>query len=113
MKMATKRIKHNPVSDFNKAVSRLGKLPQLIKYVSKNGDTTDFVIEVDVGDSFCESQRRVLTGFSSLTREERIEHFQTLALHCFMRYSGFDITEKPRDDIESKGIVVRMRGWST
>ncbi len=111
--MTATRIKHNPVSDFNKAVSKLGKLPQLSKYVAKNGNTTDFFVEVDIGDEFCDSQMRVLLGYSSLTREERIEHFQTLALHCFMRYNGFAITEKPREDIESKGIVVRMRGWST
>ena len=112
--MATSiRRKHNPVSDFNSAVSKLGKLPQLIKYISKNSECMDFVIVIDVGDNFCESERILFTMYSSCTRKERVEHFQKLALLCFMRYSGFDIMEKPRVDAYSTGIEVKMLGWST
>ena len=111
-KMLTRQAhtKHNPVVDFNAAAEggKLGKLPQLVKYVSKFGADKDFVLSVDIGDDFTETQMRVFLCYSELTREEKIEQFQRFALYCFMRYSGFEIVEKPREDIESNGISVKM-----
>ena len=110
-KMLTRQahIKHNPVLDFNAAKGgKLGKLPQLVKYVSKFGADKDFVVSVDIGDDFTETQMRVFWCYNELTREEKLEQFQQFALYCFMRYSGFEITEKPREDVESNGISVKM-----
>jgi hypothetical protein len=110
-KMLTRQahIKHNPVLDFNAAKGgKLGKLPQLVKYVSKFGADKDFVLRVDIGDDFTETQMRVFWCYNELTREEKLEQFQQFALYCFMRYSGFEITEKPREDVESNGISVKM-----
>ena len=110
-KMLTRHAhtKHNPVLDFNAAKgSKLGKLPQLVKYVSKFGADKDFVVSVDIGDDFSETQMRVFGCYNELTREEKLEQFQQFALYCFMRYSGFEITEKPREDVESNGISVKM-----
>lgn len=110
-KMLTRQAhtRHNPVVDFNAAKGgKLGKLPQLVKYVSKFGTENDFVLSVDIGDDFTETQMRVFLCYSELTREEKMEQFQRFALYCFMRYSGFEIVEKPREDIESNGISVKM-----
>ena len=110
-KMLTRQahIKHNPVLDFNAAKGgKLGKLPQLVKYVSKFGADKDFVVSVDIGDDFTDTQMRVFWCYNELTREEKMEQFQQFALYCFMRYSGFEITEKPREDVESNGISVKM-----
>ena len=110
MKTRQAITRHNPVVDFNAATgSKLGKLPQLVKYVSKNGAEKDFVLEVDIGDDFTESQMRVFLCYSELSREEKMEQFQQFALYCFMRYAGFGIAEKPREAIESSGISVKMR----
>ena len=58
--------------------------------------------------------RLIVCGPSHSGKSNMIKKMITIKeLHCFMRYNGFAVTEKPRDDIESKGIVVRMRGWST
>ena len=112
-KMLTRQAhtKHNPVVDFNAAREggKIGKLPQLVKYVAKNGTEKDFVLSVDIGDDFTETQMRVFLCYSELTREEKLEQFQQFALYCFMRYSGFEIAEKPREDVESNGISVKMR----
>ena len=110
-KMETRpiRIRHNPVNVFNAAHNKLGKLPQLVKYVAKNYDSIDFYIEVELGDGFNESQLNVLNCYSDLTRAERLENFRELALHFFARYSGFGVVEKPRDSILSKGIQISMR----
>ena len=109
MKTRQAITRHNPVLDFNAATgSKLGKLPQLVKYVSKFGAEKDFVLSVDIGDDFTETQMRFFLCYSELTREEKMEHFQEFALYCFMRYSGFEITEKPREDVESNGISVKM-----
>ena len=110
-KMLTRQAntRHNPVVDFNAAKGgKLGKLPQLVKYVSKFGADKDFVVSIDIGDDFTETQMRVFLCYSELTREEKIEQFKQFALYCFMRYSGFEITEKPREDVESNGISVKM-----
>jgi hypothetical protein len=110
-KMLTRQAhtKHNPVVDFNAAKGgKLGKLPQLVKYVSKFGADKDFVVSVDIGDDFTETQMRVFWCYSDLTRDEKLENFQRFALYCFMRYSGFEITERPREDVESNGISVKM-----
>ena len=111
-KMLTRQAhtKHNPVVDFNAAAEggKLGKLPQLVKYVSKFGADKDFVLSVDIGDDFTETQMRVFLCYSELTREEKIEQFQQFALYCFMRYSGFEITEQPRTEQLSRGISVKM-----
>ena len=110
-KMLTRQahIKHNPVLDFNAAKGgKLGKLPQLVKYVSKFGADKDFVVSVDIGDDFTETQMRVFWCYNELTREEKLQQFQQFALFCFMRYSGFEIAEKPREDVESNGISVKM-----
>ena len=111
-KMLTRQAhtKHNPVVDFNAAREggKIGKLPQLVKYVAKNGTEKDFVVSVDIGDDFTETQMRVFLCYSELTREEKIEQFQQFALYCFMRYSGFEITEQPRTEQLSRGISVKM-----
>ena len=110
-KMLTRQahIKHNPVLDFNAAKGgKLGKLPQLVKYVSKFGADKDFVVSVDIGDDFSDTQMRVFWCYSELTREEKLEQFQQFALYCFMRYSGFEITEQPRTEQLSRGISVKM-----
>ena len=110
-KMLTRQAntRHNPVVDFNAAKGgKLGKLPQLVKYVSKFGTEKDFVLRVDIGDDFTETQMRVFLCYSELTREEKIEQFQQFALYCFMRYSGFEITEQPRTEQLSRGISVKM-----
>ena len=111
-KMLTRQThtRHNPVVDFNAAAEggKLGKLPQLVKYVSKFGADKDFVVSVDIGDDFTESQMRVFLCYSELTREEKMEQFQQFALYCFMRYSGFEITEQPRTEQLSRGISVKM-----
>ena len=110
-KMLTRQAhtKHNPVVDFNAATgSKLGKLPQLVKYVSKFGAEKDFVLSVDIGDDFTETQMRVFLCYSDLTREEKMEQFQQMALYCFMRYAGFEITEQPRTEQLSRGISVKM-----
>ena len=109
MKSRSLRVKHNPLIAFNESKSKLGKLPQLVKYVSKNCESTDFFVEIELPDSFSDSNLRVLKCYSELTREEKLEQFQQFALYCFMRYSGFEITEKPREDVESSGISVKMR----
>ena len=111
-KMLTRQAntRHNPVVDFNAAKGgKLGKLPQLVKYVSKFGTEKDFVLRVDIGDDFTETQMRVFSCYSELTREEKLEQFQQFALYCFMRYSGFEITEQPRTEQLSRGISVKMR----
>ena len=72
-KMLTRQahIKHNPVLDFNAAKGgKLGKLPQLVKYISKFGAEKDFVLRVDIGDDFTETQMRVFWCYNELTREE-------------------------------------------
>ena len=110
-KMLTRQahMKHNPVLDFNAAKGgKLGKLPQLVKYVSKFGADKDFVVSVDIGDDFSDTQMRVFWCYNELTREEKLEQFQQFALYCFMRYSGFEITEKSREGVESNGISVKM-----
>ena len=111
-KMLTRQAhtKHNPVVDFNAAREggKLGKLPQLVKYVSKFGADKEFVLSVDIGDDFTDTQMRVFLCYSELTREEKIEQFQQFALYCFMRYSGFEITEQPRTEQLSRGISVKM-----
>ena len=111
-KMLTRQahIKHNPVVDFNAAREggKIGKLPQLVKYVSKFGAEKDFVLSVDIGDDFTETQMRVFLCYSELTREEKMEQFQQMALYCFMRYSGFEITEQSRTEQLSRGISVKM-----
>ena len=110
-KMLTRQahIKHNPVLDFNAAKGgKLGKLPQLVKYVSKFGADKDFVVSVDIGDDFSDTQMRVFWCYNELTREEKLEQFQQFALYCFMRYSGFEITEQPRTEQLSRGISVKM-----
>ena len=111
-KMLTRQAhtKHNPVVDFNAAREggKLGKLPQLVKYVSKNGTDKDFVVSVDIGDDFTETQMRVFLCYSELTREEKMEQFQQFALYCFMRYAGFEITEQSRTEQLSRGISVKM-----
>ena len=111
-KMLTRQAhtKHNPVVDFNAAREggKIGKLPQLVKYVAKNGTEKDFVVSVEIGDDFTETQMRVFLCYSELTREEKMEQFQRFALYCFMRYSGFEITEQPREAVESNGISVKM-----
>ena len=109
MKSRSLRVKHNPLIAFNESKSKLGKLPQLVKYVSKNCESTDFFVEIELPDSFSDSNLRVLKCYSDLTREERIEQFQEFALYCFMRYSTFGVSEKPRENISSNGIIVRMR----
>ena len=108
-KMKSLRVKHNPLIAFNESKSKLGKLPQLVKYVSKNCESTDFFVEIELPDSFSDSNLRVLKCYSDLTREERIEQFQEFALYCFMRYSTFGVSEKPRENSASNGIIVRMR----
>jgi len=112
-KMLTRQAhtKHNPVVDFNAAREggKIGKLPQLVKYVAKNGTEKDFVLSVDIGDDFTETQMRVFLCYSELTREEKIEQFKQFALYCFMRYSGFEIAEQPRAEQSSRGISVKMR----
>jgi hypothetical protein len=109
MKTRQAITRHNPVVDFNAATGgKLGKLPQLVKYVSKFGAEKDFVLSVDIGDDFTETQMRVFLCYSDLTREEKMEQFQQFALYCFMRYSGFEITEQPRTEQSSRGISVRM-----
>ena len=109
MKTRQAITRHNPVVDFNAATgSKLGKLPQLVKYVSKFGAEKDFVLSVDIGDDFTETQMRVFLCYSDLTREEKMEQFQQMALYCFMRYAGFEITEQPRTEQLSRGISVKM-----
>ena len=111
-KMLTRQAhtKHNPVVDFNAAREggKIGKLPQLVKYVSKFGSDKDFVLSVDIGDDFTETQMRVFLCYSDLTREEKMEQFQQMALYCFLRYSGFEITEQSRTEQLSRGISVKM-----
>ena len=110
-KMLTRQAntRHNPVVDFNAAKGgKLGKLPQLVKYVSKFGAEKDFVLSVDIGDDFTETQMRVFLCYSELTREEKMEQFQQFALYCFMRYAGFEITEQSRTEQLSRGISVKM-----
>ena len=103
------RQRHNPVIAFNAAKSKLGKLQQLVKYVASNCESTDFFVELELPHDFSDSNLRVLKCFGDLTREERLEQFQQFALYCFMRYSTFGISEKPREDVSSNGIIVRIR----
>jgi hypothetical protein len=111
MKMESKKLRQrdSPVIAFNAAKSKLGKLPQLVKYVASNCVNTDFFVELELPDDFSDSNLRVLKCFSDLPREKRLEQFQRFALYCFMRFSTFGISEKPREDIESNGIIVKLR----
>ena len=109
MKERSTKVPHSPLIAFNASKSKLGKLQKLVRYVISNCESTDFFVEIDLPDSFNDSNLRVLKCYSDLSREERLEQFEKFLLYCFMRYSTFLVTEKPRESEFSNGIVVKMR----
>ena len=97
-----------PLSAFNASRSKLGKLPMLLKYVSKNMEQCDFVVQTEFDGDMCETQLDVLRVFDKLSRSERRDRFNTIALYLLMRYKVFTVEQRKRGE-NSAGITILVR----